>query len=151
MFFRKLRDSLANTTKALTGRIKALVKGRKIDAALWTVRLVEVSPLTAERNCEIVRCLRERRPHFPTELATMIVRRCWADVMGARLRSVYDSPPLPPPPPPVVDSDDDDVIFVGADAAPSVAVLVDTPASPTPSSDLELDVSSVDNLRDVEP
>jgi fused signal recognition particle receptor len=36
MLFRKLRDSLANTTKALTGRIKALVKGRKIDAALWT-------------------------------------------------------------------------------------------------------------------
>ena len=35
MFFKKLRDSLANTTKALTGRIKALVKGRKIDAALW--------------------------------------------------------------------------------------------------------------------
>ncbi len=36
MFFKKLRDSLANTTKALTGRIKALVKGRKIDDALWT-------------------------------------------------------------------------------------------------------------------
>ena len=35
MFFKKLRDSLANTTKALTGRIKAIVKGRKIDAALW--------------------------------------------------------------------------------------------------------------------
>ena len=35
MLFKKLRDSLANTTKALTGRIKALVKGRKIDAALW--------------------------------------------------------------------------------------------------------------------
>src|SRR5262245_5038537 len=35
MFFRKLRDSLANTTKALTGRIKSLVKGRKIDGALW--------------------------------------------------------------------------------------------------------------------
>ena len=35
MFFRKLRESLANTTKALTGRIKALVKGRKIDGALW--------------------------------------------------------------------------------------------------------------------
>ena len=35
MFFRKLRDSLANTTKALTGRIKSIVKGRKIDGALW--------------------------------------------------------------------------------------------------------------------
>jgi fused signal recognition particle receptor len=35
MFFRKLRDSLANTTKALTGRIKALVHGRKIDEELW--------------------------------------------------------------------------------------------------------------------
>jgi fused signal recognition particle receptor len=36
MFFKKLRDSLANTTKALTGRIRAIVKGRKIDEALWT-------------------------------------------------------------------------------------------------------------------
>jgi fused signal recognition particle receptor len=35
MFFKKLRDSLANTTKTLTGRIKAIVKGRRIDAALW--------------------------------------------------------------------------------------------------------------------
>ena len=35
MFFKKLRDSLANTQKALAGRIKAIVKGRRIDAALW--------------------------------------------------------------------------------------------------------------------
>lgn len=35
MFFKKLRGALANTTKALTGRIKAIVKGRKIDGALW--------------------------------------------------------------------------------------------------------------------
>jgi fused signal recognition particle receptor len=35
MFLQKLRDSLANTSKALAGRLKAIVKGRKIDAALW--------------------------------------------------------------------------------------------------------------------
>ena len=35
MAFQKLRDSLRRTSEALTGRLKALVKGRKIDAALW--------------------------------------------------------------------------------------------------------------------
>jgi fused signal recognition particle receptor len=35
MFFKKLRESLSNTSKALAGRIKAIVKGRKIDASLW--------------------------------------------------------------------------------------------------------------------
>src|SRR5262245_39544273 len=35
MFFRKLRDSLANIIKAFIGRIKSLVKGCKIDGALW--------------------------------------------------------------------------------------------------------------------
>ena len=35
MAFRKLRDSLRRTSAALTGRLKALIKGRKIDAELW--------------------------------------------------------------------------------------------------------------------
>ena len=35
MFFKKLKETLAATTKVLAGRLKALVKGRKIDAALW--------------------------------------------------------------------------------------------------------------------
>ncbi len=35
MPFAKLRDSLRKTSRALAGRLKALVKGRKIDAALW--------------------------------------------------------------------------------------------------------------------
>jgi len=35
MAFQKLRDSLRRTSQALTGRLKALVKGRKIDATLW--------------------------------------------------------------------------------------------------------------------
>jgi fused signal recognition particle receptor len=35
MFFKKLKETLAATTKVLTGRLRALVKGRKIDAALW--------------------------------------------------------------------------------------------------------------------
>jgi len=35
MAFSKLRDSLRRTSQALTGRLKALVKGRKIDAELW--------------------------------------------------------------------------------------------------------------------
>lgn len=34
-FFQKLKQSLAKTTQVLAGRIKALVKGRKIDDALW--------------------------------------------------------------------------------------------------------------------
>ncbi len=50
MFFRKLRDSLANTTKALTGRIKAIVKGRKIDAALW----VEVEEILLTSDVGVV-------------------------------------------------------------------------------------------------
>jgi fused signal recognition particle receptor len=35
MPFGKLRDSLRKTSRALAGRLKALVKGRKIDASLW--------------------------------------------------------------------------------------------------------------------
>lgn len=34
-FFQKLKQSLSKTTQVLAGRIKALVKGRKIDDALW--------------------------------------------------------------------------------------------------------------------
>lgn len=34
-FFEKLKQSLAKTTQVLAGRMKALVRGRKIDQALW--------------------------------------------------------------------------------------------------------------------
>lgn len=50
MFFRKLKETLAATTKALTGRIKAIVKGRKIEPALWDE--VEEALLTADVGVE---------------------------------------------------------------------------------------------------
>jgi fused signal recognition particle receptor len=65
VFFGKLRDSLANTTKALTGRIKAIVKGRKIDAALWDE--VEEALLTGDVGVtaadELVAAAREAAKH----------------------------------------------------------------------------------------
>lgn len=49
MLFRKLRDSLARTTQALTGRLRALVKGRKIDPALWE----EVEEILLTSDCGV--------------------------------------------------------------------------------------------------
>src|SRR5207244_2078571 len=55
MFFQKLRDSLANTTKALAGRIRSVVQGRRIDAALWDE--VEEVLLTSDVGVEATQSL----------------------------------------------------------------------------------------------
>jgi fused signal recognition particle receptor len=50
MLFRRLRESLVRTTEALTGRLRALVRGRKIEPALWEE--VEEVLLTADCGVE---------------------------------------------------------------------------------------------------
>lgn len=70
MFFRKLRESLSRTTQALTGRLRALVKGRKIDPALWDE--VEEVLLTADCGVEATTELLDaaRAAHRGGELLT---------------------------------------------------------------------------------
>lgn len=50
MFFRKLKEALQNTTKVLAGRLKSIVKGRKIDESLWNE--VEEILLTSDVGIE---------------------------------------------------------------------------------------------------
>ncbi len=65
MLFRKLRDSLQKTSKALAGRLKSVVKGRRIDPALWedveeVLITSDVGVLAADALLEAARAAQKR-------------------------------------------------------------------------------------------
>ena len=65
MLFRRLKESLQVTSKALAGRLKALVKGRKIDAALWeeVEEILLTSDVGVQATEELTQAARDAHRH----------------------------------------------------------------------------------------
>ena len=87
MPFGKLRDSLRKTSRALAGRLKALVKGRRIDASLWDD--IEEVLITSDVGVEASDALDKAVfAHYPklqdNEIKTLLVEDKWqASLRGA--------------------------------------------------------------------